>query len=451
MNKNKNFEIDMCNGPIFPKMLRFAIPLMCSSVLQLLFNATDIVVVGRFAGDNSLAAVGSTTSLINLLVNIFIGFSVGVNVLVARYYGAKQKQELKRTVHTAIGLSILSGIILTVTGIIFAKQLLYLMDTPKEVLELAAVYLKIYFCGMVANMIYNFGSAILRAVGDTKRPMYYLLFAGCVNVVFNLFFVIILKMDVAGVGLATVISQCISAFLILRCLIKENGDIHLSLKEVSLNRGIVIKILRIGLPAGFQGVVFSLSNVVIQASVNSFGSVVMAGNAAAANIEGFVYVSMNAYHQAALSFMGQNIGAGKYERMNKVLFCSLMCVTVVGIVLGNGAVIAGNELLSIYSSKSEVIAAGLMRLEVICRLYALCGIMDVFVGALRGMGYSVIPMIVSLAGACGIRLVWIATIFKVSQFHNMTVLYLSYPVSWVMTFVVLIICYIFVYKKVCKK
>lgn len=446
----KKYEMDMCSGSILKKMLLFSLPLMCSSILQLLFNAADIIVVGNFAGDNSLAAVGANTALINLMVNFFMGFSVGANVLVAGYYGAKREEDLSKTIHTAIMLSIYSGIILTAVGVLFARQLIIMMQTPEEVVELASVYLRIYFCGMTATMLYNFGSAILRAIGDTKRPLYYLMFSGIINVVLNLIFVIPLKMDVAGVALATVISQCISAFLVIRCMIKEKGSIHLDVKKLGIDRDKFLRILQIGLPASFQGIVFSLSNVVIQSSVNSFGKIAVAGNSAAANIEGFVYVAMNAFHQSAISFTSQNIGAAKYERVNRILYTAEGCVIVVGLLLGNLASLLGRPLLGLYTSSTEVINSGLKRLNVICSTYALCGMMDVIVGSLRGMGYSVVPMIVSLIGACGLRLVWIFTGFQMEPFHSLTGLYITYPVSWFITFAAHSVCFIVIRKKLKK-
>lgn len=443
----KTYSIDMCNGSIMPKLLKFSIPLMCSSILQLLFNAADVVVVGQFCGETSLAAVGSTSSLINLLTNLFIGLSVGANVLVARYFGAKQGENLRNTVHTSIALSIVSGLMLTVIGVVFAKQILLWMQCPGDVLPLSELYLRVYFCGMTATMIYNFCSSILRAVGDTKRPLYYLLFSGVINVLLNLFFVIVCNLNVAGVGLATVLSQCISAFLIVRCLVKETGEFRLVLKKVRFHKKELIKILQIGLPAGLQGTVFSLSNVVIQSSVNSFGSVIMAGNAAAMNIEGFVYMAMNAFQQAAVSFVSQNAGAGRFGRINKIVFRVLLCVTITGCTLGGLAVLFGPELLSLYSSKSAVIEQGIVRLHMICICYALCGIMDVMVGVLRGLGYSVMPMIVSLLGACGLRLLWIFTIFQIPEYHTTKVLYFSYPMSWTITILVHVICFLVVRRK----
>ena len=432
----KKYEIDMCSGSVFRKMLLFAIPLMCSSILQLLFNAADIVVVGRFAGDNALAAVGSNTALINLFTNLFIGLSVGTNVLTAQYYGAKKEADLRETVHTSMLLSIYSGVILTIVGVAGARFLLELMKAPSEVIGLATLYLRILFLGMPSMMVYNFGSAILRAVGDTKRPLYYLLGAGIINVILNLFFVITCQMGVAGVGLATVISQTISAALVVRCLMKEQGGIQLELKALSISKDKLAKILKIGLPAGFQGTVFSLSNVVIQSAVNSFGPIAVAGNSAASNIEGFVYMAMNTFYQATISFTSQNFGAKEYKRIYKILAAGEIYVIATGVILGNLAVFFGESLLRMYSSNAEVIVAGMARLRIICTIYALCGIMDVLVGALRGIGYSVIPMIVSLVGACGLRLVWIATVFQIPQYHSLTTVYLSYPITWTITLTV---------------
>ena len=449
---NVKYEMDMCSGPILSKILLFTLPLMFSSILQLLFNAADIIVVGRFAGDNSLGAVGSTSSLINLLTNFFMGLSVGANVLVARYFGAKQRKDLTETVHTAMMLSICSGIVLTVIGLSGAKQILIWMDSPEELLPLSTLYLRIYFLGMPAMMLYNFGSAIMRATGDTRRPLYYLTIAGVINVVLNLLFVIVFRMDVAGVAAATVISQCISAFLIVRCMISEQaGEIRLELSKLHINQDKFMRILRIGLPASFQGILFSFSNVIIQSSVNSFGPVVVSGNSAAANIEGFVYVAMNAFHQATISFTGQNVGAAKYERINKILYTAQVCVLIVGTLLGNAAVFFGYPLLHMYTTSKIVMDAGMKRMRVICSTYALCGMMDVMVGSLRGLGYSVMPMIVSLVGACGLRLIWIFTLFRTEQFHNVTSLYLTYPVSWLITFLAHVVCFIVVRKKVEKR
>ena len=443
--KKRTYEMDMCNGPVLKKILIYSLPLMASGILQLLFNAADIIVVGRFAGDNSLAAVGSTSSLINLLVNLFIGLSVGANVLAARYYGARKSVALSRTIHTAMLLSMLSGIFLTVVGALGSRVLLEAMQSPEEVLGLATLYLRIYFLGMPAMMIYNFGAAILRAVGDTRRPLYYLALAGVVNVVLNLIFVIALKMDVAGVAAATAISQCLSAGLILRCMMRETGSMKLRLKLLAIHREELVKIMQIGIPAGFSGILFSLSNVVIQSAINSFGNIVVAGNSAASNIENFVYVSMNTFYQACISFTSQNVGARRYDRVNKILLASVGCAVVSGLVLGNLAYVFGPVLLGLYTT--IVIQKGLTRLSIISTTYALCGVMDTMVGSLRGLGYSVLPMIVSLVGACGLRLLWIATIFQLPQFHTPQVIYYSYPLTWTITALIHIICYLVIRKK----
>ncbi len=437
----------MCSGAILPKLLRLTLPLMLSSVLQLLFNAADIIVVGNFASDNSLAAVGSTSSLVNLITNLFLGLSTGANVMTSRYMGAKDNERVSKTVHTSIFLSIVSGLILTVIGVLFADKMLSMMQTPSEVLELSAVYLRIYFCGMVAMMIYNFGSSVLRSKGDTKRPLYYLTFAGIINVILNMIFVIFFKMDVAGVALATVISQCISAALVIRCLMKETDAFRFSFSKLRPDRIITGKILGIGIPAGFQGVVFSLSNVVIQSSINSFGPIVMAGSAAAASIEGFVWVSMNAFSQGALTFMGQNIGAAKYSRINRIALISCSCAAITGLVLGNLAYLFGGPLLGIYDPRPEIIEPGLTRMGLVCVFYFTCGMMDCIVGVIRGMGYAVTPTIVSLLGACGLRILWIFTVFAIPEYHTEFMLFLSYPLSWTITFIAHFICYIFMRRK----
>lgn len=449
--KTRKYEMDMCSGPILGKMLLFAIPLMCSSLLQLLFNAVDVIVVGRFAGDTALAAVGSNTALINLLTNFFMGLSIGANVLVARYYAAKQEEDLSETVHTAMLLSVISGLILTVIGCVGARTILTMMQSPAEVIDLATLYLRIYFLGMTATMIYNFGSAILRAIGDTQRPLYYLSVAGVLNLILNLIFVIVFHIGVAGVAIATVISQTLSAALVVRCMLKEEGGIRLELKKLHIYKRKFIQIIKIGLPASFQGVVFSISNVIIQSSVNTFGAITVAGNSAAANIEGFVWVAMNAFHQAAITFTSQNVGAGKDERVNKILYVAQGCVLVVGLLLGNLAVFFGKPLLGLYTTSAKVMTAGMYRLNVVSRTYALCGMMDVMVGSLRGLGYSVMPMIVSMIGACGTRLFWIFTFFRLPEFHNVTSLYMTYPVSWLLTLITHIICFIFVRRMVKRK
>lgn len=443
--------MDMCSGSVLKKLLLFTLPLMASSILQLLFNAADIIVVGRFAGDNSLAAVGSTTALINLLTNLFVGLSVGVNVVAARAHGAADRQKLSDVTHTAILLSLFSGLFLAAVGLIFAPQLLELMQTPENVLPLAVIYLRIYFAGMPSVMVYNFGAALLRSVGDTKRPLYFLVIAGIINVALNLVFVILLKMDVAGVALATVISQTISAVLILLCLAHEQGGIHLDIKKLRIRKADLADIVRVGLPAGFQGVVFALSNVVIQSSINLFGDITVAGNSAAANIEGFIYMAMNSFYQAAISFTGQHVGARRFERIPKILFCTQLCVVATGLILGWTAYLFGRPLLGIYTETPAAVDAGMARMSVISTTYFLCGIMDVMVGMIRGLGYSVVPMIVSLAGACGLRILWIATVFQAEQYHNVFTVYVSYPITWSVTLAAHIVCFIIVWKKLKKR
>ena len=444
-NKNK-YEMDMCSGSLLPKILLYSLPLMLSGILQLLFNAADIVVVGRFAGNDALAAVGSTSSLINLLVNVFMGLSVGTNVMVARFYGAGQKKELEEMVHTAILTSIVSGVILIFVGLALSRPALLLMDTPENVIDQSVLYIRIYFVGMPAMMLYNFGSAVLRAVGDTRRPLYFLMIAGVINVVLNLFFVISLSMGVAGVALATIISQAVSAILVLLCLMRSESDYRVELKKLRIVKDKMLKMIQIGLPAGMQGALFSVSNVLIQSSVNSFGSIAMAGNTAAQNLEGFVYTAMNALHQTCISFTGQNYGAKQYKRMGKILLICQGCVIVVGVLMGTGVYLAGGTLLKLYSPDPEVIQYGMLRLSYICTTYALCGMMDVMVGSLRGMGYAVMPMLVSLTGACLFRIVWIMTIFKAH--HSLEILYVSYPISWGLTFAAHLLCFLVVYGRI---
>ena len=444
MRKN-SYEIDMCNGPLFGKILRFSIPLMLTSILQLLFNAADMVVAGQFAGSIALGAVGATSALINLLINIFIGLSVGANVEIAHFYGAKQEKDLSETMHTAIALSVLGGVILSVAGFLLANPLLSLMGTPTEILPHSVIYMKIYFIGMPVTLLYNFGSAILRAVGDTRHPLYYLSFAGAVNVILNLFFVIVCKMGVAGVALATILSQTISAVLIIRCLKQADGLCRFEWRKCRLHADKVKRILWIGLPAGFQGAIFSISNVLIQSSVNSFGAVAVAGNTAAANLEGFVYNAMNAFHQAAVSFTSQNMGAKKLERVKKIQLICQGCVTATGLIMGYTGLLFGKQLLSVYSSQQDVIAFGMRRLIIVFSTYFLCGNMDVLVGSLRGMGYSILPMVVSLMGACGFRIFWIFTVF--AQYRTPEVLYASYPVSWAITASCHLICFLLINRK----
>lgn len=439
----------MCNGPLLGKIIIYYIPLMLSGILQLLFNAADIVVVGQFAGDEALAAVGSTSSLINLLVNVFIGLSVGTNVLVARFYGAGQKKELSDMVHTSILTSLVSGVFLIFVGIFLSKPILEWMATPADVIGMSVLYIRIYFAGMPVMMLYNFGSAILRAVGDTKRPLYYLTSAGVINVILNLIFVIVFHLGVAGVALATVISQGVSALLVLRCLMKTESDYRLELSKLRINWEKLGKMIRIGIPAGLQGALFSISNVLIQSSVNSFGKIAMAGNTAASNIEGFVYTSMNALYQTSISFTGQNYGARKFDRIAKILGICLGLVIGVGLVLGNSAYFFGGTILKLYTNNPEAISYGVLRLSVICTSYFLCGMMDVIVGSIRGLGYGIMPMLVSLTGACLFRVIWICTVFQ--KIHTLTCLYLSYPISWGLTFMAHLFCFLIVFSKVKKR
>ncbi len=445
----KKYEIDMCQGPILPAIVSFTIPLIASSILQLLFNAADVIVVGKWAGDESLAAVGSTTALINLLVNIFMGLSIGANVLVAKAIGAGNDRDVTETVHTAILTSIIGGVILAFIGIAVSKPVLLLMGTPDNVINKSCIYIRIYFAGMPALLSYNFGSAILRAVGDTKRPLYYLSAAGVLNIGLNLFFVIVFNMDVAGVALATIISEMLSSILVIRCLTKQEGCYRLYLNKLKIHREKFKKILSIGLPAGFQGSLFSISNVLIQSSINTFGAYAMAGSAAASNIEGFIYVAMNAHNQAAVSFCGQNYGSRNYDRIKKVVITCIALVSVVGFVLGLAAYLLGPSLLSIYTDTQESIDYGMIRLFYICILYFTCGIMDTMVGALRGLCYTISPMIITLLGVCGFRIIYIFTVFKL--FPTFECLYLSYPLSWIISVISCTICLVIVLKKVKKE
>ena len=426
---------DLTSGPMLKKIILFSLPLAASSFLQLLFNAADVVVVGRFVGSAALAAVGSNGALINLLVNLFVGLALGANVVAARCYGAKDDQGVHEAVQTAVTLSLVGGVLMAFVGFFAAHGLLELMSSPEDVIDLATLYLKIYFIGMPMTMLYNFNASLLRAVGDTRRPLVCLAVAGVINVVLNLLFVIVFQMSVAGVALATILSQTVSAIMVTVLLVKEEGAMHLDL----------LQIIQIGLPAGLQSTVFSLSNVVIQSAINSFGSTVVAGNSAASNLEGFIYTGMNAFAQAAVTFTSQNVGARRYDNLDRVMRNCLLCVTVAGLFLGCGAYFGGEVLLHFYSTDEAVVAAGLSRMQIICTAYFLCGIMDTLASCLRGRGYSVIPMIVSLVGSCLLRLVWIATIFR--MFRSTGTLYISYPLSWALTAGVHLICLLVVRKK----
>lgn len=443
--REKTNEIDMTTGPLIPKILAFSIPLMLSGILQLLFNAADIIVVGQFASPQAMAAVGSTGSLNNLIVNIFLGLSIGSSVLMARFYGAKNRENIHDLIHTSILLSLTSGCVLIVLGQLLAKPLLTIMGTPDDVINQSILYMRIVFLGMPAMLTYDFGAGILRAVGDTKRPLAYLFIAGIINVCLNLISVIIFGMGVAGVAIATITSQYISALLVLRCMIKTNSVYKLNLKELRIRKSMLLRIIRIGVPAGIQGALFNVSNVLIQSSINSFGSLVMAGNTAAANIEGFVYTSMNAVYQASTNFTSQNVGAHKTKNITPVLLSCMLIVTSVGLILSTIVEVFAYQLLGIYSADADVISYGIERLHVVCLTYFLCGLMDTACGSIRGLGYSIAPTLVSLAGACGLRILWIYTVFQVHR--TQFVLYLSYPVSWVVTFIAHIICFIIFSKK----
>ena len=438
----------MLEGPLLGSIVRYTIPIILTSILQLLFNAADLVIVGRFCGSISVAAVGATGSLTNLMVNFFVGLSVGAGVTLAHGLGSRSDTVVHNTVHTALPIALLCGALLTVVGVTFSESFLRLMGTPETVLPLSAVYMRIYFAGITFTMVYNFCAAILRAAGDTRSPLVFLSFSGVVNVVLNIVFVMVFHMNVAGVALATTISQGISALLVVWALMKRTDACRLDLKKMRFHPTQLIKILTIGLPAGLQSSLFSISNVMIQSSINSFGDVLMSGNAAAGNIEGFIYASLNAFHQTAVNFMGQNAGARQYKRVSRTLWICLGSVAVVGIALGSLGYFFGPSLLSLYITDSpEAIGYGMLRLSLICLTYFICGLMDVSTGALRGLGESFIPMVISVLGVCGIRIGWIYTIFQIPQFHTPQCLYISYPVSWAITFLCQMAAFFLVYKK----
>lgn len=441
-------KIDMCNGPLFSGIIRHTVPIILTSVLQLLFNAADLVVVGRFCGSISVAAVGTTGSLTNLIVNLFIGLSVGCGVSVAQAIGARDDEATHRTIHTAIPAAIISGAVLTVIGVSFSETFLGWMGTPQNVLELSCVYMKIYFCGMTFNMVYNFGASILRAAGDTKGPLIYLSAAGVINVILNVFFVTRFHMNVAGVALATTISQGISAVLVVIALMKRIDACRFSFRKMHFYPRQLKKMLAIGIPAGIQGSLFSVSNVIIQSSINSFGDVFMSGNAAAANVEGFVWVIMNAFHQSALNFTGQNVGAMNYRRVKKILFICLGCVAVAGMASGGTVYLLGEKLLSVYITDSpQAIAYGMTRFAMICLPYFLCGLMDTTTGAIRGMGVSLLPMVITILGVCVFRIGWIFTVFQIPEYHTPSCLYFSYTVSWTATFLIELVAFFVIYQK----
>ena len=441
MKKNK-FEIDMCHGSIMDKLISFALPLMLSSVLQLMFNAVDIIVVGRFSGSEALAAVGSTSALINIFTNLFIGISLGANVLAARYYAAGNDKEMSEAVHTAIALAIVSGVLMAFVGVGLSRWALTIMDTPADVIDQSVLYMRIYFLGMPFFMLYNYGAAILRAVGDTKRPLLFLAIAGMANVVLDLLFVVVIPLGVAGVAIGTVVSQMISSILVLRCLHKTESSYQIQFSKLKIKAVYLKRIFQVGIPAGIQSTVISFSNAMLQSSVNSFGSTAMAGYTAANNIIGFLYVAVNAVTQACMSFTSQNYSVGKQKRMDRILIDCLILTTCAAGVLGVGAYVFGGQLLKIYTSEADVIECGIEILSIATVPYFLCGIMDLFPGALRGMGRSAVPMILSVIGTVGTRIVWIYGLFP--HHRSLFFLFISYPASWILTIIMQVICFLFV-------
>ena len=442
----KNRNRSMLSGPLVWNIILYTIPIILTSVLQLLFNAADLVIVGQYCGSLSVAAVGATTYLTNLLVNFFVGLSVGAGVSVAHGIGGGQEEEVHRTIHTALPMALVSGAVLTVIGVAFSEQFLRLMDTPASVLPLSAIYMKICFGGVTFTVVYNFCAAILRAAGDTRSPLIFLTFAGILNVLMNLFFVWVWNMNVAGVALATTLSQGISAALVVIALMRRQDACRLELKKMRFYADQIKKIIRIGLPAGTQSALFSISNVLVQSSVNSFGEIFVSGNAAATNMEGFLFASLNSFHQTAVNFVGQNAGAHQYDRVKKILWICLLSVCITGFAVSGVAVGFGPQLLGIYITDSaEAIGYGMLRLTNVASLYFLCGMMDVTTGALRGLGASVVPMVICMLGACGFRIVWIATAFR--AWPTPECLFACYPMSWIVTLSCQMIAFFVVYKR----
>ena len=438
----------MLEGPLFRNIILYTIPVMLTGVLQLLFNAADLVIVGRFCGSISVAAVGATGAITNLIVNLFIGLSVGAGVTVAHGLGGEDDEVVSRTVHTAVPTALITGVILACIGISVAKPVLQWMETPDTVLPLSAIYMQIYFAGMPVSMLYNFCASILRAAGDTKSPLIYLTLSGVINVVLNVFFVTVLHMNVAGVALATILAQAVSAILVLRALMRRTDACRFCFREMHIYKPQLVKMIRIGMPAGIQGSMFAISNVIIQSSINSFGDAVMSGNAAAGNIEGFLYIALNAFHQSAVNFIGQNVGAQRYDRVTKIFAICFGCVTVAGLAGGIGIYAAGETLLGIYITDSQAaIEYGMSRLLYVAVPYFLLGLMDVSTGALRGLGASISPMIISILGVCGIRIAWIYTVFQIPQYHVPESLYVSYVVSWTATLIAQVIAFVMIYKR----
>ena len=444
--KKRKYEIDMCSGSIMDKLISFALPLMISSILQLMFNAVDIIVVGRFSGSQALAAVGSTTALINVFTNLFIGISLGTNVLAARFFAAGKAKEMSETVHTSVLLAIISGVIMACAGVLFSKTALTFMGTPSDVIGQSSLYMRIYFLGMPFFMLYNYGAAILRAIGDTKRPLIFLIFSGLINAGMNMILVIFFHLGVAGVAIATIFSQMISCVLVLRCLWMAEGSYQLRFSRLAIRKYYLKQIFQVGIPAGIQSTVINFSNVLLQSSVNSFGSVAMAGYTAANNIFGFLYAAVNSVTQACMSFTSQNYGAGKYRRMDRVLINCIILTVSVSLVLGGGAFLFGSEILKIYTENEEVIQCGVEILSYTTVTYFLCGLMDLFPGPMRGVGYSAVPMLLSVIGTVGSRVLWIFCIFP--HHRTLSFLFLSYPLSWIFTIILQVICFYFVRKRV---
>lgn len=432
----------MCNGSIMDKLISFSLPLMVSSILQLMFNAVDIIVVGRFSGSQALAAVGSTTALINIFTNLFIGISLGANVLAARYFAAGREKEMSEAVHTAITLALISGIMMAFVGVGASRLALKLMATPPDVIDQSVTYMRIYFMGMPFFMLYNYGAAVLRAVGDTKRPLAFLIIAGLANVVLDLALVIVIPLGVAGVAIGTVASQMISSILVMHCLYKSEGSYQLRFSKLSIKWTYLKRIFQVGIPAGIQSTVINFSNAMLQSSVNSFGSTAMAGYTAANNILGFLYVAVNAVTQACMSFTSQNYSVGKQKRMDRVLADCMILSVAVSIVLGVGAYVFGSQVLRIYTADTDVIRCGLEILSITTVPYFLCGIMDLIPGALRGMGRSAVPMILSVIGTVGTRVLWIYGFFP--QHRSLYFLFISYPGSWIATILMQAVCFFFV-------
>jgi len=445
MAGTKRYDIDMVNGPLAGKIIRFALPLMAASIIQLFFNAADVMVVGKFVGDASQAAVTSTASLVTLMVNLFLGLGVGVNVTVARALGEGNTSRIGAVVHTAVTMSFLAGIMMMLIGEVFAPAVLRLMGSPENIIGLSVLYLRIYFIGLPGELVYNFGSALLRARGDTRRPMYYLTTAGVINVLLNLIFVILFRWDVAGVAAATIISKYISAGLVIRCLMHESGTMHFDPARLGIDFGVMKDICRVGVPAGLQASMFAIANVTIQASVNSMGDIVMAGSGAASNVNGFVYTTGNAFYHSCMTFASQNYGAGKPERVDRVYGWCVLFGMVFPLVIGGSVCLFGPQVLSLYSSDPAVIEAGMHRLLMASGFNFLAGFMEATSGVLRGLGRSMLPMIVTLVGTCGLRIAWVFTVFPI--YRTPGVLFACMPISWVVTGSVLFISFFVVRKK----